>query len=585
MVNKLELLAPAGSPSSLKAAIDAGADSVYFGSTWNARMKARNFTKEEIPKAIRFCHDNNAKAFITLNTIIFQHELGPVSEYVSFLYEYGADAIIVQDLGVREIARQVAPDLEVHASTQISTHNSRTASILKKMGFSRAILARELSLDQAEKIGKASGIETEVFCHGALCYSYSGKCNLGFFQSGRSGNRGACAQLCRLPWKMSYNGKLIRKGYLTSTKDLSTIDEIEKIKKSNIKCIKIEGRQKGLTYIKRVVGAYRKAIDTGETSDLSYLTQRGYTKGYLFGNARKEKLTNPNESSFSGTLVGKVERIANYGATIRLCGMLKEGDSIRASSSNKVIEIYRMYRNRKQVKSSDDFCNLMIKTLKPGDQIFRVERERIEEEFLQRIKERGERKAQSRKLEIGMPMFEKIPDLFYAYNERDLLGDNESKAVVVPMEIATGENIRPIKNAVIRTPRVIFEEEMDEVEKKIRELEEENPFAIMASELSMVSDYRTVIDGYANVANSLAALEWKKTGNVISGVASPEIGESAEKIGMVQFSEKKVELLISENDLAKELDLEDLEGLELIDPRGSRLRLKRSGKRTVILRD
>ncbi|MCX6773871.1 MAG: U32 family peptidase [Candidatus Micrarchaeota archaeon] len=581
----IELLAPAGSPSSLKAAIDAGADSVYFGSVWNARMRARNFTKEEIPKAIKYCHDNSAKAYITLNTLIFQHELDPVSEYISFLYEYGADAIIIQDLGAMEIARQVAPDLEVHASTQISTHNSKTASMLKKMGFSRAILARELSIGQAENIGKASGIETEVFCHGSLCYSYSGKCNLSFFQSGRSGNRGACAQLCRLPWKLSYNGKIIKKGYLTGTKDLNTIDEIEKIKKSSIRCIKIEGRQKGPTYISRIVGAYRKAIDTGESSDLSFLTQRGYTKGYLFGNARKEKLTNPNESSFSGTLVGKVERIASHGATIRLCGTLREGDSIRASSSNKVIEIYRMYRNRQQVTSSSDFCNLMIKTLKPGDQIFRVERERIDEDYINQVFAKRERKARSRKLEIRIPEFEKMPDLFYAYNERDLLEDNESKAVVVPLDIATRENVKSLKNAIIRTPRVVFDEEMEDVEKKIKEMKEENPFAIMAAELSMVSDYRTIIDGYANISNSLAASEWKGAGNVISAVASPEIGEdAANKIGLIPFMEKKVELLISENDLAKELDLEDLEGLELIDPRGNRLKLKRRDGRTIILK-
>ena len=154
---KPELLAPVGSPASLRAAVEAGADSVYMGSIWNARVRARNFSQDELARAISYCHNNGVLAYITLNTLIFEKEMPLVADYIKFVYESGADALIVQDLGVAKMAQEIAPDLPLHSSTQLSVHNSKTAKLYKKFGFSRLILAREVSLEQAAAIRKNSG--------------------------------------------------------------------------------------------------------------------------------------------------------------------------------------------------------------------------------------------------------------------------------------------------------------------------------------------------------------------------------------------------------------------------------------------
>ena len=382
----VELLAPAGNPTTLKAAVEAGADAVYMGSNlWNARLRARNFTNKELGKAIGYCHKNNAKAYITLNTIVFEEELPGMAEQVRFVYESGADAIIVQDLAVARMARETGNDMEIHASTQLSTHNSKTAAMLKKLGFSRTVLARELSLEQVKKIKENSGIGVEVFCHGALCYSYSGKCLWSFYQTGRSGNRGACAQLCRFPWKALCDHKLIEKGYLTSTKDLNLLEKIPEIAISDIDCIKIEGRLKDASYVNEVVSAYRAAIDGKELKSIKP-TLRGYTTGYLFGEVRKEKLTNPKSQQYSGIKIGEVTKIYRDGAVVKLSGKLKIGDLVRSTSSGKHLEIFRIFMDGKEVKESHTECMLKIKTLKRGDVLFKVEKAKVDEEFLKGAK-------------------------------------------------------------------------------------------------------------------------------------------------------------------------------------------------------
>jgi collagenase-like PrtC family protease len=584
----IELLAPAGSPSSLKAAVEAGADAVYMGSVWNARMRARNFTREELAKAIRYCHDSSVKAYITLNTLIFQNELKQIEEYLKFIYEYGADAVIVQDLGVAAIANEIGNDMELHASTQMSTHNSKTAKILKSMGFSRAILARELSLEQASAIGKNAGIDTEVFCHGALCYSYSGKCYFSMVQTGRSANRGACAQLCRIPWKMRCNGKCIARGYLTSAKDLSTIEKVSEIEKAGIKCLKIEGRLKGPSYVGAVVSAYRKAIDTGEKADLSRLTQRGYTTGYLFGEAKSSRLTNPRASSFSGAEIGKVTSASKDGAEIRLIGKLSKGDLIRSTSSKKVTEIYRLYRNGKEVDYATGNCTVMIKTLKPGDKVFRVEREEVDEEFLARIRTEPVRVLSKERIKIFKTFSgEHYPQLIYLEDEKELERKTNGMAII-PLDMASAGNLKKARvnfnGFAIDTPRVIFDAEMNDVEERLRRTKENGPSAFMASDLSMVSDYPTIVDGYANVTNAMAAAQWGMVGNVTAIVGSPEVPkDAAPKMGLIPFGRRTIELMISENDLVMDNKADMAQGCELVDPRGERFSIIRKEGRTVIV--
>ena len=584
---KIELLAPAGSPASLRAAVEAGADSVYMGAIWNARLRARNFSQPELASAIKYCRNSNVLAYIALNTLIFEQEMPLVADYVRFLYEHGADALIVQDLGVARMAREIAPDLPLHASTQLSVHNSKTAKLYRELGFSRLILARELSLGQAGKIRKNSGADVEMFCHGALCYSYSGKCFFSLLQTGRSANRGACAQMCRFPWKLYRNGKYVKSGYLTSTKDLNTLSLMPEIAAAGISCVKIEGRLKDAAYVRAVVSAYRKAIDGGEATDLSKLTSRSYTQGYLSGAARTGKLTNPSAPSFSGTLVGKVVRADRDGARVKLASALKAGDSIRASSSGKIIEVFRIYRHGKEVESADDECTLRIKTIRQGDTLYKVARAQIEDDFLKSVQPEKTRAARAYSYISKKLDFAPLPPLVYLLDAKQLQG-SPGNAFVVPLERLTPDLLAEAPKLVIDTPRVAFDSELPALEKKMREISQQRPLAFMASEPSLVADYPTVLSPYSNVTNTLAARAWQEFGNIRGAAPSLEIsraGEENARLGFASYEGYPQELMVSENDLFFELGESPEKGkYELCDPNGNRFEITRRYGRTVILK-
>ena len=237
MMKKIELLAPAGNMESFYAAINAGADAVYLsGKNFGARALASNFTNEELIKVIEYAHIHNRKVYITVNTLIYETEINNLLEYIHFLHMNNVDAIIVQDLGIINLLHQKFPNLEIHASTQINTHNNNTLEILKNNGVKRVVLARESSLDEINKMD--SDIEKEIFIHGALCMCYSGQCLLSSVIGGRSGNRGLCAQPCRLEYKLleqssSGDEKIVSTEgkYLLSTKDLCTLEKLEEILK------------------------------------------------------------------------------------------------------------------------------------------------------------------------------------------------------------------------------------------------------------------------------------------------------------------------------------------------------------------
>src|SRR3954447_5855537 len=204
---KPELLAPAGDWEAMRAAVANGADAVYFGlSNFNARARAANFTPEELPEVMRFLHDRNARGFVTLNTLIFPDELPAVAEFVKAVAAAGADAVIVQDLGLVRLIRRLAPTLPVHASTQMTLTEPRGIALVRRLGVERVVLARELSLDDIRKVTAASDTSVEVFVHGALCVAYSGQCLTSEALGGRSANRGQCAQACRLPYEMIVDG-------------------------------------------------------------------------------------------------------------------------------------------------------------------------------------------------------------------------------------------------------------------------------------------------------------------------------------------------------------------------------------------
>ena len=237
-----ELLAPAGSPEALKVAVAAGADAVYLsGKRFGARKFAANFDEKELKEAVDYTHLCGVKVYVTVNTLVRDGELSEVARYLLWLYEIGVDAVLVQDVGVAALARRIVPDLDLHASTQMTIHNRAGAAWAEGLGMKRVVLAREVSLQEAEEIGKGLNVGLEVFVHGALCYCYSGQCLLSSVIGGRSGNRGMCAQPCRKPYVLLRGSKdeygrpvdmaaaPIKDRYLMSTRDLAFYNHLDRI--------------------------------------------------------------------------------------------------------------------------------------------------------------------------------------------------------------------------------------------------------------------------------------------------------------------------------------------------------------------
>ena len=280
---KPEVLSPAGNWEALKAAAAAGADAVYFGGqTFNARRNAGNFSDEEIAGAIAYCHARGIRAYITLNTLLFERELRPALDFVRRLCDAGADAVIVQDPGLAELIRAAAPGLRLHASTQMSVHNPEGVRELYRMGFARVVAAREVSAASLEEMVTCSPAEIEVFVHGALCMSVSGQCYLSAMLGGRSGNRGLCAQPCRLEFAAPGGT-----GHDLSLKDLSLIRHIPELARMGVASLKIEGRMKRPEYVAAATAACARAargeaVSAQEMERLRAVFSRGgFTQGYF----------------------------------------------------------------------------------------------------------------------------------------------------------------------------------------------------------------------------------------------------------------------------------------------------------------
>ena len=294
-----EILAPAGSFESLTAAVRSGADAVYFGTgNFNARKNAANFDGDELEMAVEFCHLHNVKCHIALNTLVSDSEISELKNTLKRICKANADALILQDLGVIKIVREICPDIELHASTQLSTGTLEGLRLLKKLGFTRAVLPRELSKNEIEYIAKNSPLELEMFVHGALCMCVSGQCLLSAVLGSRSGNRGLCAQPCRLPFGVEGGT-----GNDLSLKDLSLVKAINELSALGIKSFKIEGRMKRPEYVCAAVTACREALNRELTAermqDLESLFSRsGFTSGYydkqtgkaMFGSRQRENV-------------------------------------------------------------------------------------------------------------------------------------------------------------------------------------------------------------------------------------------------------------------------------------------------------
>ncbi len=361
-----ELLSPAGNIQCLKAAINNGADACYLGGkSFGARAFAGNFTNEELKEATQYAHLYGVKIYITVNTIIYNNEVEEFIEYIKYLYQIGVDALIMQDIGMISLVRQIIPNFEIHASTQLHNHNNEGIKLLKELGVTKVVLDREMTLEEIENINV--DIEKEVFIHGALCNSYSGCCLFSYMNGGRSGNRGECTQPCRLPYKLIKNGKYISNEdkYLLSTKELNTIHNFDKLMNSDITCFKIEGRMKSPSYVGYITRIYRKLIDnyqknnkitTKEEDNLKILFNRSFTNGYLFS----DKVMNINTSNHLGLEIGKVIDITPKKIKIKLDKDLYQEDGIRFKNSNKGMIANYIYNEN----------NLLINKASKGDIIY-----------------------------------------------------------------------------------------------------------------------------------------------------------------------------------------------------------------------
>lgn len=295
-----ELLAPCGSPDTLDAAIKSGADAVYLGGTiLNARMNAENFNNAVLKSSVQKCHDNGVKIYVTLNTLVYDREFDTAVRYAAELYEIGVDALIIADIGLAGMIHEIIPEFELHASTQMSGHNAEMAKALYQKGFSRMVCARELTRDEIGCLKRESPVGIEMFIHGAHCVSVSGQCLMSSLIGGRSGNRGDCAQPCR----MKYNG-----GYPLSLKDMCLAGHISEIIDLGIDSLKIEGRMKSADYVYSVTSIYRRLLDERRNADENEISQlmkifsrSGFTDGYYTGKINPSMLGIRTESDKEST--------------------------------------------------------------------------------------------------------------------------------------------------------------------------------------------------------------------------------------------------------------------------------------------
>lgn len=370
-MRKLELLAPAGNAEKLKTAYYFGADACYFaGKKFGLRAFAGNFTDDELEQYVNYAHSLGKKAYINVNIIAHNSDFQGLKEYLEFLVKIKADAVIVADIGVACYVRKYAPSLDLHISTQANITNVETALFFKELGAKRLILARELSIKEIAEISKAVGpeVEIEVFVHGAMCISYSGRCLLSNYLTGRDSNRGACVQACRWNYSITEKSRPNQKfdiqedergTYILNSKDLNMIEHLDKLIEAGVTSFKIEGRMKSPNYVATVVNAYRRAIDSishdkpyQASEELKYellkASHREYTTGFFFGNAKQGEvnLDNPQATQISEFIALVLEDANNGMALVEQRNRFKVGDKLEILSPsenfNKVIEITKI---------------------------------------------------------------------------------------------------------------------------------------------------------------------------------------------------------------------------------------------------
>ena len=386
----VDLLSPVGDFECLKAAVQNGANSVYFGANlFNARVFANNFDLDTLQKAIQYAKLRGVKTNLTLNTLIKDSEYDDAFYLATKAYEFGIDSIIVQDLGLALDLIKSFPDLPIHASTQMTVHNLNGALELQKLGFKRVVLARELSINEIEYICKNTDIEIETFIHGALCISYSGQCLFSSILGGRSGNRGKCAGPCRLPFELLENDKKIDSGYLLNTKDLCGLDYIPNLINAGVKCFKIEGRMKSPEYVATVTRIYRKYIDLALSNqkysvqnkdriELLQVFNRGMSSTGHLDTEPNKNLVYKEKPSNLGIYLGIVQKYNSRKGYIdlKLKQNIEVGDTISLENETGTYTISELMDNGKNITSTK--LNQLVTlgrikgNIKPGDKVYKM---------------------------------------------------------------------------------------------------------------------------------------------------------------------------------------------------------------------
>ena len=419
----IELLSPVGDFDCLKAAVQNGANAVYFGSNlFSARAFAKNFDKDELEQAINYAKLRGVKTHLTLNTLIKDEEFEEAFNVAKTAYEFGIDAIIVQDLGLAINLINSFPDLEIHASTQMTTSNLEGVKKLEHLGFKRVVLSRECSISEIEHICKNSDIEIEVFTHGALCISYSGQCLFSSMVGGRSGNRGMCAQPCRLPYSLFSEDKVLDKGYLLSPRDLCSLENLPNLISAGVSSLKIEGRMKSPTYVATVTKIYRKyidlaykflnnevskyEIDLNDKKELMQVFNRGeFSTGHLLDSPNK-KLIYPQKPNNMGITLGKVLKFnPNKGLiTVKLEDEVAIGDGISFENESTKYTISELMNKNINIKSgltgNTVTFGRMKGNIKPGDKIFKLTDKTLSTEALNSFSKENVKTYLSCNLEI-----------------------------------------------------------------------------------------------------------------------------------------------------------------------------------------
>ena len=394
----IDLLSPVGDFDCLKAAVQNGANSVYFGADlFSARAYASNFNLDDLEKAIIYAKTRGVKTNLTLNTLVTDDEFFDAFELAKKAYEFGIDAIIVQDLGLAKQLIKHFPDLDIHASTQMSIHNLQGVLKMQELGFKRVVLARELSLHEIEYICNNSDIEIECFIHGALCISYSGQCLFSSMVGGRSGNRGKCAQPCRLPYRLLENDTEIDKGHILSTRDLCGLDFIPDLIKAGVTCLKIEGRMKSPEYVATVTRIYRKYIDLAENlinptdykvdeNDRKILLQafnRGMSSNGHLSNEPNKNLIFKDKPNNMGLFLGKVQKYnKNKGyITVKLQEPIEIGDTVSLEKESGSYNVSELMDKNKNIKETYIGQTVTIGRMKGninlGDKIYKLSSKKL----------------------------------------------------------------------------------------------------------------------------------------------------------------------------------------------------------------